>query len=167
MIDRPWPRLPCCCAALLSWDATTRRAQQRSHRRNFGELDKLHFVKKEISQERSFWVSGFRRACVCARRRDYFISLSFSVSPGSWQGFFGAVDERVWGALLVKTRESSLGLRFPPLLCQSDQNENPVSFRPLKITLQVDLSEVRIEDNRGSIRGSGRHELRFNTFSLM
>lgn len=41
-------------------------------------------------------------------------------------GFFGAVDERVWSALLVKTRESSLDLRFP--LCQSDQNEAPVSL---------------------------------------
>lgn len=38
---------------------------------------------------------------------------------------FGAVDERVWGALLVKTRETSLGRRFPRY--QLDQNEIPVS----------------------------------------
>lgn len=52
-------------------------------------------------------------------------TLSLS-SPVRWQGFFGAVDERVWSALLVKTRESSLDLRFP--LYQSDQNEAPVSL---------------------------------------
>lgn len=83
-------------------------------------------------------------------------SLSLSVSPGSWRGFLGAVDERVGGALPVKTRESSLGLRSP--LCHSDQNGTPVSFYLLYIRLQIYLPKVRM--SRRSIRGSGQRDLR-------
>lgn len=107
MIDRRWPRLPCCCAALLSWGATTRRAQQRSQRCNFGELDKLHFIKKEISQERSFCVSApgsaCVRACVCVRRRDYFISPFLCVS-GQLTGVFRS---RRWARLRCPAGEAT------------------------------------------------------------
>lgn len=117
MTDMRWPRLPRCCAALLSWGATSRRAQQRSHRCNFGELDKLHLVKKGISHKRGFWCFSARfGVCACVRMCSAvgLLYLSLSVCLRAVDRGFGVVDERVWSALLVKTRESSLGLRSPP-----------------------------------------------------
>lgn len=67
-------------------------------------------------------------------------------------GFFGAVDERVWSALLVKTRESILDLRFP--LYQSNQNEIPVRPFPLKIPL--DWLYLKLVFGVASSRSVGR-----------
>ena len=75
-------------------------------------------------------------------RWDYFMCLSLCLRV-RWQGFFEAVDERVWSALLVKTRESSLDLRF--LLYQPDQDEIPVSSSPslffIFFKFQINLSK--------------------------
>lgn len=145
-----WPRLRCCCGALLTWSATTRRAQQRPHRCNFGELDKLHFLKKEISQKRGFCVltpgSACVQPCVCVRRWDYFLSLSLSVclraaDRGFSEPSMSAFEVPYWWR--HGSRVSACG----PPLCQSDQNETPVSFCFLKITLQIYLPKVCIGDN--------------------
>lgn len=63
-----WPLLPCCCGALLSWSATTRRAQQRLHRCNFGELDKLPFYERNHPQTGFpcwLWFNAWTCVCVC------------------------------------------------------------------------------------------------------
>lgn len=118
-----WPLLPCCCGALLSWSATTRRAQQRLHRCNFGELDKLPFYERNHPQTGFpcwLWFNAWTCVCVCkvglcltVGLLSLFLSVCLRVDDRGF--FFGAVDERVWSALLVKTRESSLDLRSPPL----------------------------------------------------
>lgn len=65
--------------------------------------------------------------CVCVYEEGFVFGggTTLSLCLRVDDRVFGAVDERVWSASLVKTRESSLDLRFP--LCQSDQNEIPVS----------------------------------------
>lgn len=81
-----WPLLSCCCGALLSWSATTRRAQQRLHRCNFGELDKLLFYERNPPQ-RGFpcWLCFNARICVCVRKGGLCLAggttlcLSFSL----------------------------------------------------------------------------------------
>lgn len=102
MNDMCWPLLPCCCGALLSWSATTRRAQQRLRRCNFGELDKLpFFYEGNLQPTGSPCWSRFRCSDPCVGvlsvkrgfvwRWDYFISLSFPL-------VCLRVDDRVFGS---------------------------------------------------------------------
>lgn len=147
MNDMCWPLLPCCCVALLSWSATTRRAQQRVHRCNFGELDKLPFYEENHPQTRIPCWSRFNartsvRVCLsvklgCVWRWEYFISLFPScLSPGRWQCFWS----RRWARLRCLAGEDK-GVESRPAvpLCQSDQNEIPVSPFPIKITLWTNV----------------------------
>lgn len=144
-----WPRLPCCCGALLSWSATTRRAQQRPHRCNFGELDKLHFLKKEISQNRGFLCfNAWTGLCACVRVCSAvgLLSLSLSVclraaDRGFSEPSMSAFEVPCWW------RHGSRASASGSPLCQSDENETPVRFCFLKITLQIYLAKVCIGDN--------------------
>lgn len=83
-----------CCGALLSWSATNRRAQQRLHRCNFGELDKLPFYEGNQPQTGfPSWLWFNARACVCVCEVRLCLTvgllyLSFSLSLGRWQGFW-------------------------------------------------------------------------------
>lgn len=90
------PSSSCCCAALLSWSATARRAQQRLHRCDFGELEKLalfFFLTKEKSAVCSYFLPGclccvdacVPLCCVCGGGTTLCASLSVS-----------GVDDRVF-----------------------------------------------------------------------